>query len=165
MRELRKKSLTVLVWLTAAMTLAAGTPHFNCRCPNGRVKAFCFGSAVAKHGCCDGSCCDAKAAGASGPQAASASCCGQHHKPAPNVPARTEGWLTGSHCTKTFVQPTVSTIQSPQKPILKDATLSVLLAFQSPLIWAAPMEPCRSRQKYQRPPPTDLVIALQHFLI
>jgi hypothetical protein len=201
MRWLRRASLTLLVWLTAAMTLVAGTPHFTCRCPNGRVKPFCFGTAFQKSGCCcNGECCCTKAAtdcpcgktsdpdaqpvisscccakGAPEPQGATASCCGQqddsaasccgaHGDPLPNVPAKSDGSVSGSCCTTRLVQPELSTPQSPEKPVLKGATLAELLALQPPGILAAPTEPCYFWQVHQRPPPTDLVIALQHFLI
>src|SRR5947209_9321824 len=46
-----------LVWLTAAMTVVAGTPHFACRCPDGHVKPFCLGLASKTTGCCCGSAC------------------------------------------------------------------------------------------------------------
>jgi hypothetical protein len=39
------------VWLTAAMTLVAGFPHFECRCPAGQFKPFCLGFCSATHGC------------------------------------------------------------------------------------------------------------------
>ena len=186
MRWLRKTSLLILVWLTAAMTLVAGTPHFTCRCPSGRIKPFCLGSVFNKSGCCcNGECCCTKAGtacrcsktSASDPQPVktpcccgqhdepAASCCGQHDEPAPTDRTPTESSFSGSCCTKTLVQPKVSTFQFPQKPVLKDATLAVFLALQPPVFWAAPTEPCCFRLAHQRPPPTNLVIALQHFLI
>jgi hypothetical protein len=175
MRWLRKTFLSALVWLTAATTLVAGAPHFTCRCPDGRVKLFCLGSAFKKSGCCcNGECCCAKAGtacrctktSAPDPKPVKASCCcGRHGEPAPKVRAQTGGSFTASCCTKTLVQPDLSTFQYPEEPALKDATLAVLLAPQPPVIGAAPSEPCFFRLEHQRPPPTDLVIALQHFLI
>jgi hypothetical protein len=73
MRRLRKTCVAVLVWLTAASTLIANTPHFVCRCPNGQVKPFCLGSVSTESSCCchgkccsssgstEGGCCTAKA--------------------------------------------------------------------------------------------------------
>jgi hypothetical protein len=174
MRRLRKTSLAALVWLTAAMTLVAGTPHFTCRCPSGRVKPFCLGSALKQSGCCcNGECCCASAAaGGCGNTSASdakpveaSGCCGRHDGPAPKVPAQAGGSFTASCCTKTLVRPGVSTSQHPEKPVLNSAALAVLLALQPPVSWAAPAEPCFFRPEHQRPPPTDLVIALQHFLL
>ena len=57
MRTIGRTALTGLVWLTAAMTLVAGLPHFDCRCPSGQVKPFCLATASKKTGCCCGGAC------------------------------------------------------------------------------------------------------------
>jgi hypothetical protein len=86
-------------------------------------------------------------------------------EPAPNAPSKPEGSLTGSCCTKKFVHPEVSTLPYPEKPVLADATLAVVLAVKLPVIWPAPTEACCFRLEHRRPPPTDLLITLQRFLI
>lgn len=56
-----------IAWLTAVMTLVAGTPHVHCQCPNGNIKPFCLSMFSSASGCCcDGSCCA---------QASAAACC------------------------------------------------------------------------------------------
>jgi hypothetical protein len=184
MRWLRRTSLSVLVWLAAAMTVLAGVPHCSCRCPDGRVKPFCFGSTAKKGGCCcDGECCCAKAGtaccckkSASEPQGATAlccgqqgeaagSCCGHHDQPAPNIPAKDEPALTGSCCTRTLAQPEVFTFLSPKRFVVKDVTLQALHVVQHVPLWDAPTEPRAFRQEHQRPPPTDLLTTLQRLLI
>lgn len=58
MKSLRQLLLTGLVWLTAGMTLVAGTPHFQCKCPNGTVKPFCIRTMLGlSTDCCVGNCC------------------------------------------------------------------------------------------------------------
>src|SRR6516165_5475830 len=58
MAYLRRTALVTLVWLTAASTLLAGLPHFDCLCPNGQRGSFCLGTATgANWCCCGGSCC------------------------------------------------------------------------------------------------------------
>src|SRR5215475_7170923 len=57
MKIVRKTALVGQVWLTAAMTLIAGVPHFSCRCPDGHVKPFCLGLAPGGRACCDRPCC------------------------------------------------------------------------------------------------------------
>jgi len=60
----RRTASVGLVWLTAAMTVVAGTPHFDCRCPDGHVKPFCLGLASKTTGCCCGrACCSGSAGG------------------------------------------------------------------------------------------------------
>ncbi len=53
----RRTALAGLVWLTAAMTLVAGFPHLDCRCPGGQLKRFCLGSSKGSACCCGGACC------------------------------------------------------------------------------------------------------------
>jgi hypothetical protein len=59
MRQIRSIAAILIVWTTAISTLLAGTPHFVCRCPDGSIKHFCFGSTDGpKSSCCTGdSCC------------------------------------------------------------------------------------------------------------
>lgn len=172
MRRLRRTSLTVLVWLTAAMTLVACAPRFPCQCPNGRVKLFCIGMMAKKSGCCcDGECCTKtdsvspiEKKSTSEPEA-STSCCCQHQGAARAVLASDPGCFTGPCCTKSFHRPEVSVIPYSEKPVLEDVALQALLASRPVVTPTVPSEPWAFRREHQRPPPTDLVITLQHFLI
>jgi hypothetical protein len=56
-RFARRTALVALVWLTAASTLLAGLPHFDCVCPDGQRKPVCFGVPDRDTGCCCGGCC------------------------------------------------------------------------------------------------------------
>src|SRR5262245_26246874 len=65
---LRRLTLVALIWLTAASTLLAGLPHFECLCPNGQRGSYCLGTATNKTGCCcGGSCCLTKQGGCCAP--------------------------------------------------------------------------------------------------
>ncbi len=83
-RFARRTALVALVWLTAASTLFAGLPHFNCLCPSGERKSRCLGVTTKDTGCCcGGSCCAARAE--NGPsavpvQAEGGSCCCCRHE-------------------------------------------------------------------------------------
>jgi hypothetical protein len=172
MRWLRKTCLTALVWLAAAMTVVAGVPHFTCHCPDGRVKTVCLGSTTAQKGvcCCDGACCGEKAESACCKKSGSdsrtaAGCCGHHGESAPNAPAKAQPSLAVPCCTRTLVQPEVSTFLSSERVVVKDVTLGALLGVQHAPLWTAPTEPCAFRQDHQRPPPTDLLTTLQRLLI
>ena len=170
---LRRTSLTVLIWLTAAMTLVAGTPRFTCLCPNGRVKLFCLGGIAKRSGCCcDGECCTKSDSvcptekTSTRQQVASTSCCCcQHHGAARAALANDSGCFNGACCTRSLYRPEVSVITSPEKPVLKDVALQALLATQPFLSPKVPSEACCFGREHQRPPPTDFVITLQHFLI
>jgi hypothetical protein len=154
------------------MTVVAGVPHFTCHCPDGRVKPVCLGSTTAEKAvcCCDGACCGKKAESAcckksdSDSQTA-AGCCGHHGEPAPNATAKTEPALTASCCTRTLVQPEVATARHPERLVVKDVSLGAFLVLQPAPVCDPPTGPCGYRHEHQRPPPTDLLTALQRLLI
>jgi hypothetical protein len=155
------------------MTLVAGTPRFACQCPNGRVKLFCLGELAKKSGCCcDGECCTKthsvctiENSSTRETEASTSCCCCQHHGTARAALANDSGCFTDACCTKSFHRPEVSVIPSSEKPVLLDAALQALLASQPMVFPAVPWESSGFRREHQRPPPTDLVITLQHFLI
>jgi hypothetical protein len=66
---------------------------------------------------------------------------------------------------KTLAQPEPRSSPSPESEVAEEVSLGLTLPLgdtQDPPLLAAFHEP---RQNYERPPPTDLVITLQHFLI
>jgi hypothetical protein len=173
MRRLRRLSLTLLVWLTAAATLVAGTPRLVCTCPNGRVKPYCFGSADSKTGCCCGGECCGNACGPhrrNHPEqpVTTPACCGHCSCCGSSAAPQKSGPLVSSRCcARSTARPDPSTIPSSDRGVAK-ATSSVLLLTPggSPHRHPDPVAAdFRQRPDHQRPPPTDLVIAFQHFLI
>jgi hypothetical protein len=63
------------------------------------------------------------------------------------------------------VQPEASTPPRLEKPVLKDMTLGTLLGLRHPPDCDGPTTLYGFRLSHQRPPPTDLVTALQRLLI
>jgi len=177
MRSFGRTSLTFLVWLTAIMTVVAGTPHFVCVCPDGRVKSYCFGptrlghalQAAPRH-CCGGVCCTkATRCDGDGPadqQASATTCCGHRSRGAATTQVVKGGLLVSSRCCVRLVAKAAPAIRSSSDTcVVKDLELLPLLTpdllpnrhFSAAI--------AHERQAGERPPPTDLTIALQHFLI
>ncbi len=169
MHRLRKLSLTLLVWLTAAMTVVAGTHHLTCTCPDGRANSDRVASTEKKTGCCCcGRCCGHAAESGinthPGRHLPRKTCCGDHAKKAVRS-AQADRLVRSSCCTK------VPASSDPAVPSASDGGLPKSVTFglptaagASPSRHAARVGRCR-RQGHERPPPTDRVIVLQHFLI
>jgi hypothetical protein len=167
-----KSLLSVLVWLAAAMSVAAGMPHSTCRCPDGHVKLFCSGSAGKGRGCCCDRACCGKGVGATcccrkaraGTRGVTASCCGAYGQAA-EAPSSPGPAFTGACCKRTLVQSKASTFRHLERFAFQDTTPGALLHLHHAPAWDTPAEPCRFRPEHQRPPPTDLLATLQHLLI
>jgi hypothetical protein len=168
MPTFRRLLLVAHVWLTAFLTLFAGLPHVSCRCPNGHVKPFCLSFLTGAAGCCCASaCCPAprQESGSNPGGPAKKSCCchaPQHSDPA-GVPAR----LEGQGCRKTLAETTPAAPGTETSILKSSAAGSFLLApaVHLPALSAAAGPERLSWQSYRLPPPTDLVVTLQHFLI
>src|SRR5579875_411569 len=77
MIRLRAITWAIGIWTTAVSTLLAGMPHLQCRCPDGRIKPFCW-SILLPSTCCNRSCCSDPAGFRSElkkPEAAKKPCC------------------------------------------------------------------------------------------
>lgn len=174
MRSVRRSIQVVLVWLTAVTTLIASVPHFNCVCPNGNQKQFCFLSLSSSGAgcCCGGSCCaidsvkkccdqGGLAAGSQGEQ--TCCCCETKGQSKPQAPAN-DTQFDGRSCTKTLASG--ESVVAPAKECNEQDSsgLSVPTSPLIPLRAVSPV-PCLSMEVYQLPPPTDLVITLKHFII
>jgi hypothetical protein len=162
------------VWLAAVMTLAAGVPHFRCRCPDGNLKLFCLNaSSEGSDCCCHGSCCTASTASESSKCATEAEtnhseCCGQQDQPqTTTVPGR-DCKAECAGCQRSLAPAEPAILGTTKRTAGEDVTARLVArttetspsacvpAFRSyPLIW----------QLSSIPPPTDLVIAFQHFVI
>ena len=182
MRRCRKVSLIVLVCTTAACTLIATTPHFTCRCPDGRVKAFCWALwMTSAKCCCDGnSCCSTENSRAgSNPDGKepSETCCGgknedtfpepvhgdsggQPQGPRQSLP---ENAVSQSCCQKTLAQAEVFSLKHGELKIAEAAPAPFihvnLSCFSTATACVSVWQACRM------PPPTDLVVTLQHLVI
>src|SRR4051794_16517190 len=164
------------VWLTAVMTLVAGLPHFDCRCPNGQVKRFCLGRASPPSGCCCGGACCSSASGgrcccrsggaASARQAEKRSCCGRHTRLNDERPSAAGVKAQHTCCSKVLAQ-VQAFVPSPAKPAVDpDQAPAVLPPAADIVCTLVPRAHTRTPwHVHLLAPPTDLVTLLQHFLI
>lgn len=167
----RSRSFALLVWLTAATTLFATSPHLECVCPDGSRKPFCLSLILDESSCCSDA--DAPEAGASAP-----SCCCE--KPAPtkrtgdkvHVSAKQAskgrpGWASRG-CAKSLIE-AVTAVTA------KSETAAATGHFASSYMSVLHTNPCAvsdvalvrttSFQGIALPPPPDRVVLFEHFLI
>lgn len=157
MAHVRRLFLVCLVWLTAVTTLVAGLPQVQCRCPDGRIKAFCLSSLVGKNCCHDDHCC----AMAPDDEPATTCCCSQKIE-ADATALR----LEAPACSKTLVEPSIYALAEAPTTLAKDisapgwflpATASMVLDLDP--VSRGPLFP------HFLAVPSDRVIVFQHFLI
>ena len=159
-------------WLTAIMTLVTSLPHFRCQCPNGSIKPFCFGVFCSSTGCCCGDACSGATRGPgcnAKPAAAGiwrAACCCGHTG---NRPTRNSGdpaQVQAPGCQKTLAQQHLAPA-APTKVVhdgaAVDSFLPALAAW--PRLDSAHTRAAKKGLHSAAPPPSDLVIVLQRFLI
>lgn len=178
MRTIGRTALTGLVWLTAAMTLVAGLPHFDCRCPSGQVKPFCLATASKKTGCCCGGACCAGASGGgyccnspgSSPErhGHKPPCCAQEKAPpGGNQP------FDGPHldhcggCVKTLAASPVLTADTHRKPLADDRSAGTAMSVCAVVTCCPACGVQEHLSRLDRPPapPPDLVTLLQRLVI
>jgi hypothetical protein len=163
------------VGLTAVMTLVAGTPHFDCLCPNGHVKPFSLNLFAGPSPCCDrsrppqdgedGSCGRAEVCRAAGPARPSHSCCHARRREEGKQPHAPQG-LRNEGCKKVLVEAEPATPGSPLTAPGPDlsSTLLAVLPEPSPDLLGSPAGRPQLKD-HHGPPPTDLITILQHFLL
>jgi hypothetical protein len=158
-----------MIWLTAVMTLIAGLPHFDCRCPDGRLKRYCL-SLFFKNGCCcNGACClvPRKTPPALGKKAEKACCpCCNARRPLPGDAPPRWGNVRTAGCQKSLIE------AAPATPSGREAAAPQVAAH--PLLTVPPPgfahgadgtgDDLRADWHHRRPPP-DRIIILQHFLV
>jgi len=149
------------------MTLIAGTPHFDCRCPNGRVKPFCLVGLTGKHGCCcEDSLCAARASLSA--TVAQKSCCRcKAYDEAAGDESRTDARLGKAGCQKTLVEGIVAIPAPSVKAPVQDLTAHLFVAAPESTMTQEGFGAGDGlfANHYHWPPPTDLVTVLQRFLI
>jgi hypothetical protein len=164
MGRIRNIVRVCLVWSAALMTPLAGTPHIDCLCPNGYLKRFCLsvlsGSTAC---CCSGSCCGQPGTSSQGHATKAACCChGRHQRSDP-----AGSGIASTPCQKTLAEGKLQSVP-PTKTTPQGQETAVALGLAPvPAFSAVPAdrECVLSWQSHCLPPPTDLVIALQHFVI
>jgi hypothetical protein len=174
MRTLGRTALAGLVWLTAGMTLFAGMPHFDCRCPTGQVKLFCVGFTWEKsHCCCGGGCCSSGpdgpccCRGKHPPTGGKRPCCEQHTRPSDDPRPEGQPVAHSACCVKTLAQPGLLATGPAKEMPGRDVGLSTSVSSQAtPFYSPASASPGRlSCSLHLLAPPADLVTLLQRLLI
>jgi hypothetical protein len=169
---------TGAIWLTALMTLIAGTPHLVCACPNGNAKPFYFALLSGKNsGCCDGSCCSASQVGdgqdfdtlpsLSATVIKKSCCCYKAHQEAASSESRSDAKLGKVRCQKTLVEGITAVPEPAVKAPSQDLTSHLFVPTPEPSTGQDGFGvcDCSFADQYHWPPPTDLVTVLQRFLI
>jgi hypothetical protein len=173
---------TAHVWLTATMTLVAGIPLADCICPDGTRKVFCSGCAANEARCCQtASCSPSPQANSNGP-VKRAACCA--HSAVPKTPTNQttlgsktvrqqpqqkpgpDGQVTALGCRRALAEQQAPVVTSAEKSRPESVLALALPAVAVPIAFLTKAPPCPlAWQSYRLPPPTDLVIVLQHFVI
>ncbi len=173
--------LTKIGWvaqvsMTAAMTLVAGIPRFDCRCTEGQVKPFSLALVSSGSPCCCGRC-GATSAGGERPccmaatlakRAKAASCCEASRVTPASQSAPGSSQITQSACClKTLAQPEtatpVNTIRILGKALIPHAVFAHRTIMPFSFATSGAGQPVGSLHSLA--PPTDLVTLLQHLLI
>jgi hypothetical protein len=153
------------VWLTAFTVLIAGLPTYRCRCPDGRVKLFCPSFLLGTKGCCcAGACCRTPSSLAQ-PEREKCCCC----RPDSALPTSgADGRVETSGCRRTLAPSGFVGVSATQESAEPGPVAGTLLP--APPVASAPLSPLAEPQRLswqdsRLPPPTDLVITLQHLVI
>jgi hypothetical protein len=159
------------------------TPHFVCRCPNGRIKPFCLGLTSAKAECCcaGGCCCSTHGPAcccegaprtiqaATADQATESACCRRPHdeQTATSVLLGDQASVRQTCCTKTLVRPESLSASYSKPTYVKDVTSDSFLSAGAQPVPRLPEQDHYQVlwRNHQIPPPTNLVILLQHLVL
>ena len=153
MRFVRRALVHSFVWLTAAATLLAGTPHVQCRCPSGVLKPVCF-APVGMETCC---CCSESGESDDTPP----SCCQKktERKQAPEGPA-----FGHDGCQRLLVEP--SPVTSERSDVQTEQAAANAMAHVVCFDAVAVSEPTAHTKSSDFVLPfLDLQLVLQHFVI
>jgi hypothetical protein len=159
-----------LAWSAAILTLIGGAAHFDCRCPDGHLKAYCPGSALHSSGCCCGTTCCSAAAGANSCCRAGdhgAACGGGHHPEARHQSCPVGlSRASGACCQMTLAPAPSYTRAGPQRLPIHGKTIALGLAPADPVATVlAPSHTGGFGSAHLRSPPPDLVTLLQRLVI
>lgn len=163
MASLRRALFVLLTWTTAASTLLAGLPHSVCGCPESPAKSSKRTPEQSRE-CCCGGCCPA---GEPHPCCRDSAGSRQQAEVSMSTPEKAPAGPVAepSRCQKAPAQAASTSILEKSGTEMK-RSLEPLA--KSPILVALGLLPeshSEAAPATQAPPPTDLVIALQHFLI
>jgi hypothetical protein len=140
------------IWLTVIVVLIAGSPYISCRCPDGRIKLFCFRSSAQPNGCCSVA-------------PTKMSCC-QGKTESSDDSSDTRSHVNRSGCSKVLNHSALVATSDSQERNPAAAELFVLVSFFD-LTLASPglAHIAHAGVDHRAPPPFDLVVTLRHLLV
>lgn len=175
MLPLTKGLWAVNVWMTAITTLFASISPCQCVCPDGHRKLFCLGITCGTKGCCCcGTCCDSAREQGCRPNVERTcvkatnqrSCCCQGTSPRDSAATAEHSHVQGKGCRLTLSQAELVT-DSRKDIAVNDCSVESLfretpslvlpISLTCPLVW--------SYETYRPPPPPDLIVIFQHFVV
>lgn len=158
----------VTTLVTAAMTLVAAMPHFECRCPDGYLKPFCFGCVSRASGCCcaraEGSSTESAKCCCGRTKAAVAEKCCKEERAFQRFLSSTSGDLARASCcqlTPAYSEPAVF---GPSGDDLGTLVFAFALLAQTQFHLDTPVTDA-TVVSWEIPPPIDLLTVLQRLTI
>src|SRR5262245_48782631 len=162
-----------IIALTAASSLLAGLPRYDCLCASARPSqagTVVRQSPPAKPSCCCcGTCCsqgsadEASCCGSSEIQGESTNCCG----PSDALEGETDSRISGYGCQMVWSPGELAVVSTmaDMKVDLKGVVSNLFYICVPDVLQSdSPRSPFRWKQ-YQLPPPPDLIVTFQHYLI
>jgi hypothetical protein len=165
--NLHKAAFAGTVWLTAIITLIAGVPVSRCFCADGGEKSLLTPVSLPANSCCQCGTCSEEddQPPLPTPTDDNHACC-QHQTHAASGPSRDSGQFRSKSCVKSVAVMAPSTIPQEQKPDRPSLTAVWIAVPQFTLALSVTANrPVAYFEVHLLPPPTDLVIALQHLVI
>jgi hypothetical protein len=171
----RRMFLVAHIWLTAFAVMFAGLPHFRCLCPSEYAKPISLNGPFQISKCCNaGSCCSSsiqvtdRSDDLSTASEAKRPCCCCHGSSAQKPDKNNQhDQLNSSGCKRTLIEADPA-LPSSQQPVNDCLTAGVLIADAAPSLLDLSRQAgdfLLPWQSHAEPPPTDLVLTLQHFVI
>ena len=166
MALLNKTLIVGQAWLTAAMTLVAGMPHFSCACPDGTVKPVCVKITIhSSDSCCAATCCSRAERPSKGQK--TKSCCSPNSRADTGTSDVQRISIGRSCCTRAFAQ--------PQAPAMSHVGSSVVRDYDADASLPSLTLDLNSRQQivngpkpwqaHAGSPPTDFLALFRHYVI
>jgi hypothetical protein len=177
MLRLTKSFWTVPVWMTAFTTLIASISPCQCVCPDGNRKLFCLGITCGTKGCCCccGACCGGALPDGGSPKAERpclkvtnqrCCCCCPNSSPRDSATTAEHKHVQGKGCRLTLSSPKIVTESRKDIAINEGSAVMLFREVPSPALPISLTCPwVWSSETYHPPPPPDLIVTFQHFII
>jgi hypothetical protein len=171
----RRMFLIAQVWLTAFTMLFAGLPHVRCQCPTELVKPINPNILIPVNNCCggSGSCCNPsrdESNRSDDPSTANEvkrPCCCCQASSAQSTDKNDFGQLKNLGCKRTLTDAD-PVLPSSQERVNDSVAVEWIISDIAPTCFDLSLQAGYSFQPWRThsgPPPIDLVLTLQHFII